>query len=327
MRDIHTFEDNFKKYHAVNSKCVIKGTVNHPDISIFIPTYKRTDTIVETIKSALEQIGEINYEIVIVNNDPNGNKGDTRDLIESLNDRRVYYYVNEANIGLCGNWNRGLELCRAEYVAMIHDDDMLSPWFLSSMMKAIKENKTPVIIGVNSLNFDSKNKPQFNIPKKLNYREVSKKSFFYGKYITIAGMTVNRNIAISMGGYSEDFYPNEDTIFIYQALLKGKVFNIDNNLAAYRKEINLSLEDGVMGKIISYMEYTRRSIASHEPFAKRWMNMFDKEYLYRYICSANKHWGTTVDAKDIFKEFGFSEALPSQIKLKIMNLLLRIVRF
>lgn len=326
MRDIYTFEDNFKKYHAVNSKCVVKGSINNPEISIFIPTYKRTDTIVETIKSALNQIGKINYEVVIVNNDPEGDKSDTRDFIRSFYDKHIYYYINEKNIGLCGNWNRGLELCRAEYVAMIHDDDMLSPWFLSSMMRAIEENEYPFIIGVNSLNFDSKNKPEFNMPKRLSYREISKKSFFYGKYITIAGMTVNRRLAISIGGYSEDFYPNEDTIFIYQALLKGRVVNINNNLAAYRKEVNLSLKDGVMNKIISYTEHTRRSIASHEAFAERWMNMFDKEYLYRYICSANKHWGTTVDAKDIFKEFGFSEAVPNKIKLKVMNLLLRIVR-
>lgn len=326
MRDIYTFEDNFKKYNAVSSKCVIKGAIDNPEISIFIPTFKRTQTIVETIRSALDQFGNVNYEIVIVNNDPEGCKGDTRNLIESFHDKRIYYFINEINIGLCGNWNRGLELCRARYVAMIHDDDMLSPWFLSSMMEALQKNENPVIIGVNSLNFDSKNKPQFNKPKKLYYREVSKKSFFYGKYITIAGMTVNRELAISIGGYSEDFYPNEDTIFIYQALLKGRVFNIDNNLAAYRQEVNLSLKDGMMNKIISYMEHTRRSIASHERFAEKWMNMFDKEYLYSYIRGANKHWGTTVDAKDIFREFGFSEQTPSEIKMKIMALLLRIVR-
>ena len=56
---------------------------------------------------------------------------------------------------MCGNWNRGIELARGKYIAMIHDDDMLSPYFMNAIEKAISDNSNPGIIGVDSINFNS----------------------------------------------------------------------------------------------------------------------------------------------------------------------------
>lgn len=325
MRDIYTSKNNFEKYKATSSKCVIKGYINDPQISIFIPTYKRPGTIKETISSALNQVGVEQYEIVIVNNDPEGETSETRKVVESYNDTRLYYYVNQENIGPAGNWNRGLELCRGHYVAMIHDDDLLSPWFTSSMLKAIVETNNPLIIGVKSINFTSKAMPRFNKPKKLEYNAVSKKSFFFGRYLTIAGMTVNREAAISLGGYSDEFI-NADTIFIYQALLDGNVVNVNNELAGYRKEVNSSLSEGTMKKIIECTELTRKNIAQHEVFAHRFMKFFDREYLYTYVTGANRFWGTNVDVEEIMREFGMSTDKPNYLKLQLMNLLIKLGR-
>ena len=326
MRDIYKTVDNFVKYKAVLSTCVIKGDIDKPTISIFIPTYKRADTIVDTISSALNQVGADSYEIVIVNNDPEGETGETREIIESYNDNRLYYYVNQENIGLCGNWNRGLELCRGKYVAMIHDDDVLSPWFLVSMLRAIEDNKRPLILGVKSINFTSKAKPKFSQPEKLKYRHVSKRSFFFGRYLTIAGMTVDRERVIELGGYSEEYYPNEDTILIYQAVLKGKVINVENELAGYRKEVNLSLSEGTMQKIIEYTEHTRRNIAKYEGFANLFMKFFDREYLYTYAVGANKGWSTNVNVEEIMRDFKMADGRPNGLKLKLMHVVCRLGR-
>ena len=324
MFDIYKTRDNFEKYRSIHSKCVIEGSIDKPSISVFIPTYKRAETIAETISSAISQEFSEAYEIVIVSNDPEGENSKTREIIESYNDNRIYFYVNAENIGLCGNWNRGIELCRGTYVAMIHDDDTLSPWFLSSVFKAIKRNNYPLILGVKSLDFSSNNKPIFTMPKKLKYKGVSKKSFFFGRYITIAGMTVNREKIIEMGGYDEGYYPNEDTVLIYQALLKGKVVNIENQLAGYRKEVNLSLTEGTMEKIIQYTENTRRNIAQYEKFAQRFMRYFDREYLYSYAAGANRSWGTEVDISAMMREFNLPSDKPSVFKTKVMNLLIKL---
>ncbi len=324
MRDIYSYYNNFRKYESVTTTCIKEGKVRQPELSIFIPTYKRTDTIVDTIKSAIEQKGDYNYEIIIISNDPESDVSTIEELLKRFNDERIYYYVNAENIGLCGNWNRGIELSRAEYVAMIHDDDVLSPWFVDSVMRAIEDNDKPWIVGVNSVVFQGNSIPIFSTPQKTKYRNISKKDFFLNKNITIAGMTVNKNFIMSLGGYGEEYLPNEDTILIYQAILKGTVINIEDNLAGYRQGGNLSLEEGVLTRIIENTEFTRRNIAEHERFAKRFMKYFDKEYLYSYIIGAREYWNTDVDINGIMSKFGFSDITPSLFKLKILN---RIIRY
>lgn len=326
MRDIYILKNNFMDYNHVKSVPVIKGNVEDPDFSIFIPTYKRTETLKVSIESAINQVGDINYEIVIVNNDPDGAKGYARELIEGMHNDRIYYYVNEENIGLCGNWNRGIELSRGEYVSMIHDDDMLSPWFLSSILTAIKQNDSPDIVGVSYIKFNSNEMPDFQRPEKLAYRKVTKKSFFFGRYINVAGMTVNREAIMELGGYANEHYPNEDSILIYQALLHGRVVNIESVLAGYRQEVNLSLNDDMMKKIILVTEKTRRFIAEHERFARNWMRIFDREYLYKYISDANRYWNLDVDHKDILEEANLSTQPINKVKYNIMKTLLKIER-
>ena len=324
MRDFYSNFDSFNVYSGVKSDLIISGNVNAPKFTVFIPTYKRSDTLRVTIESAINQFGADSYEIVIISNDPDGASGSVKELIESFNDDRIYYYVNEENIGLCGNWNRGIELARGEYVAMIHDDDMLSPWFVSSVLKGIAEADGPDILGVSYVDFNSSNMPVFKDPGKLNYREVSKESFFWGRYINIAGMTVNREFMLKLGGYADEYLPNEDTILIYQALLRGRVINIESMLAGYRQEINLSLKGDTMLNIVKKVEFTRRIIAEHEEFARKWMKRFDREYLYHLIVNANKKWGMKLDPYQVFEEVGLSRNRINPVKYFLMRVLRKI---
>lgn len=322
MRDIYHSINNFDTYRDVESKQIISSELTNPYYTIFIPTYKRAATLKTTIESAVIQKCTKPFEIVIVNNDPEGAEGETRELIESFHDSRISYYVNRRNIGLCGNWNRGIELARGEYISMIHDDDMLSPWFLQSLEKAIHENADPYIIGVSFINFDSSHMPEFCEPEELEYRKVTKESFFFGRYINIAGMTVKKSFALQQGGYRDEYYPNEDSILIYQAVLSGNVVNIEHTLAGYRQEVNLSLSEHTMLEIIRITEETRRMIAKHERFANRWMRCFDKEYLYSYIKAANSHWNHNLDCNEVLRDNGFNNPKVNRIKVKLMNVLL-----
>lgn len=322
MRDIYQYYDNFEKYKDVKSDLVIEGNIKNPLLTIFIPTYKRANTLETTIKSIITQKTDYAFEIVIVNNDPEEGYNESKELIERINDNRIFYYVNSKNIGLCGNWNRGIELSRCKYISMIHDDDVLSPYFVENIIKAINE-KHAGIIGVDYYNFTSDAMPVFTRPSQIQYRNVSKKSFFFGKYINIAGMTVSKDLILSLGGYSEEYYPNEDTVLIYQALLKDNVVNIENPLAGYRKEINLSLSDGTMKDIIVMMEETRRNIAKYEKFASHWLKKYDKEYLYQYIMGANNTWGLKINYPDIFDAVGLHGKQPSRFKLLLMKVELK----
>lgn len=297
--DIYKLTDNFSTYAHVASREIISNKVEHPFFSVVIPTYKRSSTLELSVQSALQQQGVDDYEILIVNNDPAGGQGKTREILEELSNEKISYFVNEENIGLCGNWNRCISLARGEYIVMLHDDDLISPWLLQSLREAIRVKNNPGIIGVGFQNFNAETVPKFEKPEEIVYRKLSKKSFFFGKNINIAGMTFRRDIALKIGGFADEYYPNEDTIFIYQGILCSSVMNIENVLAGYRIEMNATLSGDTLQNIILLTEKTRRSIARHEPFAKRWLNWFDSEYFYQYIDGAQRHWSLQLDYKEL----------------------------
>ena len=323
MRDFYEYRDKIKTYKNVKSVLAVEGKIEKPDITIFIPTYKRAETLMVSVESAINQVGNYNYEILIVNNDPDGINGNSRELVENLNNEKIYYYVNEENIGLCVKRNGGIELARHKYVGMIHWDDILIPWFLAAMMPSIKATEEPEILGVSFVKFDSSNMPEFRKPVNLRYRNVTKKSYFFGKYINIAGMTVKREFILKLGGYADEYLPNEDSVLIYQVLLEGRVVNIESILAGYRQEMNLTLSGDTMKRIIEEVEYTRRVIAKHESFAATWMRYFDKEYLYRYVIGANRHWGLNIDPYEIYEMVGLPKKPINKIKYVIMRGLLK----
>lgn len=324
--DLYEQIDHFPVYAHVASKEIISNKVERPYFTIMIPTYKRASTLEVSVQSALGQIDEDNYEILVVNNDPDGVTGETRDLLEKLQDDRISYFVNEQNIGLCGNWNRCVDLARGEYIVMLHDDDLLSPYCLRSLREAIQANHNPGIIGVGFHNFDSDSLPEFAEPGSLSYQNVTKRSFFFGRYINIAGMTFRKDIALQIGGFADKYYPNEDTIFIYQGILCSSVIQVENILAGYRIEMNATLSGDTLQDIILLTEKTRRCIAEHEPFARRWLKLFDLEYFYQYIDGANRHWSAELDHKKLCDLASVKYKKINKLKYMLMRILEQIER-
>jgi glycosyltransferase involved in cell wall biosynthesis len=96
-----------------------------PFISICIPAYRRK----ENLKRLLDSIETQNFrhfEVVVTDDSPDD---ELRNLIEyhTLGDK-IRYFKNERTLGSPENWNRGIQMARAEWIKIMHDDD----WFTSS---------------------------------------------------------------------------------------------------------------------------------------------------------------------------------------------------
>ena len=129
--------DNFAKIENIESICVFESNLDFiPKVTIAIPTFNRTDLLKEAIDSALNQINYSNYDVVVVDNNPQ--RGcETEKLMISYEDSRLSYYKNRENIQMTGNWNRLFTLAKGEYVVMLHDDDLLFPDFLKECISLI----------------------------------------------------------------------------------------------------------------------------------------------------------------------------------------------
>ena len=93
-----------------------------PRASVLMPTYNDGRFIRQAIHSILAQtFGD--FELVIVND---GSTDDTaRTLLEyARRDKRIRVLTNERNLGVFASLNRGLEVCRGEYVVRMDADDI-----------------------------------------------------------------------------------------------------------------------------------------------------------------------------------------------------------
>lgn len=106
-----------------------------PLVSICIPAYNNADYIEETMDTVMEQTYS-NIELIVVDD---GSKDATWSVINAYKERyesipqvggverTIRLYKNEHNLGMAGNWNRALSLCRGEYLKLICADDLLDP--------------------------------------------------------------------------------------------------------------------------------------------------------------------------------------------------------
>jgi len=107
--------------------------IDHPKVSIGIPTFNRAQTLHKTIEAVLGQTFP-DFELVICD-DASTDK--TAEVVASYKDQRIRYFRNPKNLGLYQNLNRCIEVSRGEYVAIYHDHDDYLPTIVEESVKVL----------------------------------------------------------------------------------------------------------------------------------------------------------------------------------------------
>lgn len=102
-----------------------------PKVTVFIPVHNRENYICVAVNSILAQSFE-NFELVVVDD---GSTDRTVEVLESYSDPRLRIAHNPRNLGIPATRNRGLELARGEYIALLDSDDHSYPDRLARQVK------------------------------------------------------------------------------------------------------------------------------------------------------------------------------------------------
>jgi len=89
-------------------------------ISIVIPTFNRSDSVLVAINSILSRYKQ-NIEIVIIDD---ASQDDTEKKIKSLNHQSITYIRNNTNIGTALSKLRGIKVASGNYIGFLDDDDI-----------------------------------------------------------------------------------------------------------------------------------------------------------------------------------------------------------
>jgi len=105
------------------------------DITIAITVYSRRDYVCEAIRSALEQT--VPVQVIVV--EDCGPDPTLRDFILQEFGDRITYFRNPKNRGLFDNWHACMEYSRTPWLSILHDDDLLRPKFIETLLELFRE--------------------------------------------------------------------------------------------------------------------------------------------------------------------------------------------
>lgn len=240
--------DNFYKFKKVESIAIRKAKVNNALFTIGIPTYKRPKLLEQTLKNALNQqyLGA-DYIVLIVDNNPERND-QTECLISKYENSNISYYKNTQNIGLFGNWNRIFDLAETKWMIMLHDDDIISPFYLQTISKVLSDDITLIKPYIPKFYTDTYDDFEvINKIPRLEKKEIS--NFIYGCCLGAPShMIFNVKKVIEIGGWNDDFFPCSDYLFNAQASYFGNAYYLPIKLGAYRVSSNESTKTDTMIK-------------------------------------------------------------------------------
>jgi glycosyltransferase involved in cell wall biosynthesis len=310
VNSVNFFEivDNFNTTAHIVSIPIFEAKLSFsPEITIAIPTYKRSKYLKEAINSAINQMDHSNYDIIVVDNNPERNDETEKLMTTYKQNFIISYYKNAENIQMAGNWNRLYTLAKGKYVVMLHDDDLLYPNYLSSIFPIIEKSEYDVYCP-QFVKYDMRNEKSLPVQfrAKLKCVSVTPLDFMYCNIIgPPIGMCIKKNIFIATGGFSSRYYPSPDYDYFAKISKYYKVCKIIGYpFSIYRIAENESLKTETLLAFAECDKAIKKGIiANKNVVIKKIWNSHAKVFIYKYLEYVEQKFNINVTEKKIINKY------------------------
>ena len=161
-----------------------------PQVSVIMPAYNAGRFLEKAIRSVMAQT-VTNWELLVLDD---GSSDDTLIIAQRLAqaDSRIRVLPNECNMGVAKTRNRGLDLCRGEYVALLDSDDGWYPQNLSYCSYAIVD-----VAG-------EKTRADYLVPSTVEFHELLKQNVI-GCSTVMLTAEITKKYRFETDFYHEDY--------------------------------------------------------------------------------------------------------------------------
>ena len=199
-----------------------------PLITFGIPAYQRPALLRETLASLARQTGGHDFEVVVY--DDGGLPATARVVAEFPADR-FSLYLNQPALGGVGNWNRCLQRARGRWVMILHEDDMLYPWYLDTVAARLRDG----IGAVCTLVVQGATPPVLPRPTfRPTVRRYLPLYFIKSSFTPFPGVLFPCELGRRLGGFDARHGPLADYEFWYRLACAGRVEIVRTVGAFYR---------------------------------------------------------------------------------------------
>jgi glycosyltransferase involved in cell wall biosynthesis len=189
-----------------------------PAISVVIPTYCRSHTVLETLESVFAQT-LANYEVIVVND---GAVDETARLLAPLVRSGQIRYFEQTNKGEAAARNRGLAEARGEFVAFLDDDDLWPEDKLQWQCDYLSKNADVLLVGGSCNLFypdGTHGKTVVLHEGNITVETISRGSPFFSPGQTL----IRRDVLMDAGGFDTSYWGVDDMDLWFRLALRGKL--------------------------------------------------------------------------------------------------------
>lgn len=185
-------------------------------VSVIIPTYKRSDCLLKTIDSVLNQTYP-NIEIIVV--DDNGKnseyqKSTYQKLKHLIETKQITYIAHETNKNGSAARNTGFRASQGEYVNFLDDDDIFLPQKISKQVARLVQSKEDE--GATYCNSESRTTRKFMHKTLISRSNCTAEGdlcipYLLGKYhFNTSTILFKRSALDFLNGFDESYYRHQD---------------------------------------------------------------------------------------------------------------------
>lgn len=258
--------------------------MNNPKVTVFIPVYNRQHYIGPAVDSVLAQTYG-NFEVLIVDD---GSTDGTLAKLAEYRDPRLRVERNPHNMGIPATRNRGLELARGEYIALLDSDDLCYPDRLARQVEFLDRHPDIVQIG-SACNFmDADGHPLKRVRRQpLDPDDVAASLLFY---CALTNRTIMARTAILKEyGYSLDFRRCQDYELHQRLSRKHRMANMGDILVCGREH------DGRITRNTDDLGRDRKQAIYRRGIEELGMEVSDEDLARHYALTRVKTLGAQFD--------------------------------
>lgn len=242
---------------------------NTPIVSVVMAAYNAEKFIGEAIQSILDQTLK-DFELIIVSD---CSKDGTWKIIKKYSaiDKRIRVFQNKKNMGGCRTLNRGMEMGRGKYIAVMDNDDWSYPSRLEKQVKLMEKNPDVGIVGGTMEIIDENGTVMAKRKYNLKDKEIRKDIFRFSPFSH--PLTMMRKSVLESVGYDDcDFAPADDYELYFRIGTVAKFANLKDTIFKYRVVSN-SMTQRLTKKMILTTIKTRNKFKSGSNYH---MSVFDR---------------------------------------------------
>lgn len=198
-------------------------------VTVFIPVYNGAQFLAETIDSVLAQTYS-DFELLVVDDCSTDR---SVEIVRAYADPRIRLECNERNRGRPYTRNRGLELARGEYLAVLDADDVCEPERLAQSVAFLDANPDVAAVGSAATYMDEGGRPLF-IERVPTDSEAIRARIFATNCFVHSSVTYRRALVLAIGGYDERLPVAQDYDLFLRLSVEHQLANLAEPLVRYR---------------------------------------------------------------------------------------------